>query len=80
MHGALEIPELVIKILRNADSAADVFNFALSCQPFAEIALEVLWKDWPIPLEGILALLPDNIWALRLAVSGFSNLHHRQRS
>ncbi|KAG9005896.1 hypothetical protein FRB94_001171 [Tulasnella sp. JGI-2019a] len=65
MHEALKIPELVLRILNFANSAGDVYSIALVCRFFADLALEVLWTDWPVSVEGLLALLPDDLLYLR---------------
>ncbi|KAG8996244.1 hypothetical protein FRB93_000910 [Tulasnella sp. JGI-2019a] len=65
MHEALKIPELVLRILNFANSAGDVYSIALVCRFFADLALEVLWTDWPVSVEGLLALLPDDLLYFR---------------
>ncbi|KAG8862317.1 hypothetical protein FRB96_001896 [Tulasnella sp. 330] len=64
MHDALLIPEILLKILGFSHSAGDVYRFALVCRSVAGVALEVLWRDWSVPLEGILSLLPEDLWDL----------------
>lgn len=68
MHDALLIPEVLLKILGFAPSAGDVYRFALVCSSVAEVALEVLWRDWPVPLEGVLSLFPGDVCHLRSPV------------
>lgn len=71
MHDVLTIPELVVKIIEQIDSQEDLYSLARVCRSFACLALEALWREWPVPLEGLLSLFPDDLWELSPQVCVF---------